>query len=163
MNGKNVSWPRAILHVDMDAFYVNVHLLAHPEDAGVPLAIGGKADKRGVISSASYEARAFGVRSAMPTAKALRLCPALKVVGADWSEIRRCSRQVMELLRTYGVLEQISVDEAYIELEDRATPQQQALVVPQVIKAETRLPASVGWRPVSWWPRSPPTLTNPKG
>ena len=58
-------WPRAILHLDMDAFFVNVHILEHPEDAGIPLAVGGQPDSRGVIASASYEARAYGVRSAM--------------------------------------------------------------------------------------------------
>ena len=57
-------WSRAILHVDMDAFYVNVHLLDHPADGGRPLAVGGRPDERGVVTSASYEARALGVRSA---------------------------------------------------------------------------------------------------
>lgn len=144
MSNESASWPQAILHVDMDAFFVNVHLLSHPEDAGRPVAIGGRPEQRGVVASASYEARQFGVRSAMPMAKALRLCPSLKIVGANWSDIRRCSRLVMDILRPYGTLEQISVDEAYIDLTERVQPQQQAIAVPQVIKAETRLPASVG-------------------
>ncbi len=144
MTSEIASWPQAILHVDMDAFYVNVHLLAHPEDAGLPIAIGGRPDQRGVVASASYEARAFGVRSAMPMSKALRLCPSLKVVGAEWSDIRRCSREVMGILRPYGTLEQISVDEAYIDLAERGQPQQQAFAIPQVVKAATGLPASVG-------------------
>ena len=74
----------AVLHVDMDAFYVNVHLLDHGEDAGVPLVVGGQPDARGVVTSACYEARRPGVRSAMPTAQALRLCPSLKIVPPDW-------------------------------------------------------------------------------
>ena len=89
-----MSWSRAILHVDMDAFFVNVHLLDHPEDARIPLAVGGQPDERGVVTSASYEARQFGVRSAMPTSQALRLYPQLKVVAADWARIRECSRAV---------------------------------------------------------------------
>ncbi|MCA9930494.1 MAG: hypothetical protein KC419_18550, partial [Anaerolineales bacterium] len=66
-------WTRAILHLDMDAFFVNVHILDHPEDGDIPLVVGGQPDKRGVVASASYEAREFGIRSAMPTAKAKRL------------------------------------------------------------------------------------------
>ena len=62
---KRIEWPRAILHLDMDAFFVNVHILEHPEDYGIPLAVGGKPGQRGVIASASYEAREKGVRSAM--------------------------------------------------------------------------------------------------
>ncbi len=144
MSSEIESWPQAILHVDMDAFYVNVHLLSHPDDAGLPIAIGGRPDQRGVVASASYEARAFGVRSAMPMSKALRLCPALKIVGAEWSDIRRCSRQVMDMLRPYGTLEQISVDEAYIDLAELDQPQQHAFAIPQVIRTATGLPSSVG-------------------
>ena len=138
------AWPRAILHLDMDAFFVNVHLLEHPEDAGRPIAVGGRADSRGVISSASYEARRFGVRSAMPSARALRLCPDLKIVGANWSKIRECSRLVMGILEQYGALEQISVDEAYVDLTGDSDPEQTAALLPRRIKAETGLPASVG-------------------
>jgi DNA polymerase IV len=70
-------WPRAILHLDMDAFYVNVHLLDTPQDAGLPLVIGGQPHERGVVASASYEARRLGIRSAMPTSTAVRLCSSL--------------------------------------------------------------------------------------
>ena len=66
-----LEWPRAILHLDMDAFFVNVHILENPSDKGIPLAVGGKPGQRGVIASASYEARARGVRSAMASSKAL--------------------------------------------------------------------------------------------
>lgn len=138
------AWPRAILHLDMDAFYVNVHLLDHPEHRGLPLAVGGRADSRGVISSAGYEARQFGVRSAMPSSRALRLCPELVIVGADWSRIRAASRQVMGILEAYGPLEQISVDEAYVDLSDDPQPEDTTAALPQRIRQETGLPASVG-------------------
>lgn len=139
-----MSWPRAVLHLDMDAFFVNVHRLDHPEDKGIPLAVGGDPAGRGVIASASYEARAFGVRSAMPSGRALRLCPDLKIVGHTWSRIRECSKQVMAILAEYGPVEQMSVDEAYVDLSDRPDPIPLAAVVRERVKAETGLPASVG-------------------
>jgi DNA polymerase-4 len=128
----------------MDAFYVNVHRLDHPEDRGVPLAVGGKPDQRGVVASASYEARQMGVRSAMPAATAVRLCPNLKLVPANWPRIRECSRQVMDILRRYGPLEQISVDEAYIDLSEQAEPEAIAAQIRAEVKEKTGLPASVG-------------------
>ncbi len=115
-----MSWSRAVLHVDMDAFYVNVHLLDHAGDADIPLAVGGRPEERGVVTSASYEARRFGVHSAMPMAVALRLVPHLKVVPPDWSRIRECSHWVMEVLARYGPMEKMSVDEAYIDLSETA-------------------------------------------
>jgi DNA polymerase-4 len=139
-----LSWPRAILHLDMDAFFVNVHLLAHPEDRGRPLAVGGAPDKRGVVASASYEARKFGVRSAMPTSRAVRLCPNLKLVGANWERIRACSRDVMGILARFGPLEKMSVDEAYVDLSARADPAAVARIMQQKVRAETDLPCSVG-------------------
>ncbi len=139
-----MNWPRAILHVDMDAFYVNVHLLNHAADAGLPLVVGGRPDERGVVTSASYEARQFGVRSAMPTAQAVRLVPRLKIVPPDWPRIRECSRGVMAVLEQYGPLEQISVDEAYIDLSATTDPAALAAEIRERVPAETGLPASVG-------------------
>lgn len=139
-----VVWPRAILHVDMDAFYVNVHRLDYPEDAHIPLVVGGRPDQRGVVASASYEARKFGIRSAMPTGRAVRLCPGLKIVSADWRRIGECSRRVMEILATYGALEKMSVDEAYIDLSHWPAPQKTAAEVRLQVKQKTQLPCSVG-------------------
>lgn len=137
-------WSRAVLHLDMDAFYVNVHLLEHPEDAGLPLVVGGRPEGRGVVASASYEARRFGVRSAMPAAKALRLCPQLQFADHNWPMIKACSRQVMDLLRQAGPLEQMSVDEAYLDLSAQEHPESMALALRQRVKEATGLPASVG-------------------
>jgi len=141
------AWQRAILHLDMDAFFVNVHLLDHPEDEGVPLAVGGRPEGRGVVASASYEARRFGVRSAMPAARAIRLCPQLKFVGRDWSRIRECSREVMAILRDYGPVEQVSVDEAYVDVSDHTDPAALARTIRERVQAETGLPPSVGLAP----------------
>lgn len=137
-------WPRAILHLDMDAFYVNVHLLDYPEHAAMPLAVGGKPNSRGVVTSASYEARKLGIRSAMPMATAVRLCPTLKIVPPDWSRIRACSKQVMDVLRQYGPVEQISVDEAYIDLSDVVDPLPLVDEMGTAVFTQTHLPASVG-------------------
>ncbi len=137
-------WQRAILHLDMDAFYVNVHILDYPEDAGRPLAIGGQPDQRGVVASASYEARKMGVRSAMPMSTAVRLCPDLKIAPANWERIRECSKQVMALLDAYGPVEQMSVDEAYVDLSKWDNPQEKATEIRTAVKRDTHLPCSVG-------------------
>lgn len=139
-----IFWPRAILHLDMDAFYVNVHLLDNPQDAGLPLVVGGRPEGRGVVASASYEARRFGVRSAMPAATALRLCPNLIFADHNWPRIKECSRQVMDLLRQVGPVEQMSVDEAYVDLSAHNPPETVAIALRRRVKDETGLPASVG-------------------
>ena len=128
----------------MDAFYVNVHLRDHPADAGVPLAVGGRPDERGVVTSASYEARRLGVHSAMPMAQAIRLAPGLRIVPPDWPRIRECSRQVMDLLAQFGPLEKMSVDEAYIDVGEWAGAADVARAVFDRVPAETGLPCSVG-------------------
>lgn len=128
----------------MDAFFVNVHLLDHPEDAGIPLAIGGRPEHRGVIASASYEARRFGVHSAMPSSTALRLCPQLRIVNHTWPRISDCSRQVMGILEEYGPVEKMSVDEAYVDLSGQKEPERLAEAIRRRVKSETGLPASVG-------------------
>ncbi len=132
------------MHLDMDAFYVNVHILDHPEDAGRPLAIGGQPDQRGVVASASYEARQMGVRSAMPMSTAVRLCPTLKIASANWDRIHSCSRQVMAILEQFGPLEQMSVDEAYMDLSAWDNPEEKAAEIRTAVKHQTALPCSVG-------------------
>lgn len=139
-----LSWPRAVLHLDMDAFYVNVHLLDHPEHRSRPLVVGGKPNERGVVASASYEARKLGIRSAMPTSQAVRLCRDLLIVPADWPRIRECSRQVMAILLEYGPVEQMSVEEAYVDLTGHDQPEQLTSAIQSHVKNSTQLPASVG-------------------
>lgn len=138
------AWPQAILHLDMDAFYVNVHILDHPEDAGRPLAIGGQPEQRGVVASASYEARKMGIRSAMPMSTAVRLCRDLKIAPANWERIHSCSKQVMAILDAFGPVEQMSVDEAYVDLTAWDNPEEKAAEIRTAVKANTTLPCSVG-------------------
>jgi DNA polymerase-4 len=137
-------WQSAILHLDMDAFYVNVHILDHPEDKGIPLIVGGQPDQRGVVASASYEARAKGIRSAMPCSQAVRLCPQVKIVPANWPRINECSAQVMAILEQYGPVEKMSVDEAYVDLIEQERPEEITREVQTAVHTQTHLPCSVG-------------------
>ena len=141
---ERVVWPRAILHLDMDAFFVNVHILENPGDKGIPLAVGGKPGQRGVIASASYEAREKGVRSAMASSKAIKICPELKLVSSNRPMIRSCSAKVMEILERYGTLERMSVDEAFVDLSLQKNPAALVKTILRRIKSETDLPASAG-------------------
>jgi DNA polymerase IV len=128
----------------MDAFFVNVHLLDHPEDKGNPLVVGGRPEGRGVVAAASYEARKFGIHSAMPAAHAVRLCPHLKFVGFNRPRIRASSQQVMAILARFGPVEKMSVDEAYVDLSSTPDPAVLAPHLRATVESETGLPASVG-------------------
>lgn len=121
-SGRLVSPPGAddtgtrILHVDMDAFYAAVEVLHDPSLRGLPLIIGGR-DGRAVVSSASYEARRFGVRSAMPVGQALRLCPHAHVVPPSFPRYQAVSRRVMEIFESFTPLvEPLSIDEAFLDV-----------------------------------------------
>ena len=140
-------WTQAIVHLDMDAFFVNIHLLEHPEDKGKPIAVGGNPSGRGVVASASYEARQFGVHSAMPSSRALKLCPQIKFVRHNWGLIKETSAAVMEILEEFGPVEKMSVDEAYIDVSEQIDPETTALVMRERVKAATNCPASVGLAP----------------
>lgn len=137
---------RKILHLDLDAFFCAVEELAHPELRGKPFAVGGRPDTRGVVSSCSYAARAFGIRSAMPMARALRLYPPLIVVSGNYAGYSQASQQVMEILQRYTALfEQVSIDEAFLDLTDLPKDGRSlAEEIQAVIHRECRLPCSLG-------------------
>jgi DNA polymerase-4 len=143
---------RRIVHVDMDAFYASVEQRDRPELRGKPVAVGGDPNKRGVVAAASYEARAFGVRSAIPMARAVRLCPHLIVVRADFQKYRDTSRQVFEIFRSVTPLvEPLSLDEAYLDVTENAWGEALGKSVAQRLKAaireKTGLTASAGVAP----------------
>jgi DNA polymerase IV len=143
---------RRIIHVDMDAFYASVEQRDDPALRGRPLAVGGRAESRGVVAAASYEARAFGVRSAMPTARALRLCPELVVVRPDFSRYRAVSQQILAIMRECTPLvEPLSLDEAYLDVTENRWGETLATNIArrlkQRIRDETGLSASAGVAP----------------
>lgn len=108
---------RRLIHIDLDAFFASVEELLNPGIAGQPIIVGGGPGRRGVVASASYPARAYGVRSAMPTAQALRLCPQAILIPGDPERYSEISGQVMALLSEYTpLMEKVSIDEAFLDI-----------------------------------------------
>jgi DNA polymerase-4 len=144
--------PRRIIHVDMDAFYASVEQRDRPELRGQPVAVGGSPEGRGVVAAASYEARRFGVRSAIPMARAVRLCPHLTIVRPDFTKYRDASKQVFGIFREVTPLvEGLSLDEAYLDVTENAWGEPLGVNVAKRIKARIRevtgLTASAGVAP----------------
>lgn len=140
---------RAILHLDLDAFFASVEVLENPALAGKPVIVGGSPEGRGVVASASYPARAFGVHSAMPTYRALALCPQAIVVRPRHRLYHTYSRRVMDILRESAPLvEQTSVDEAYLDLTEQVSAWDDAVDAARRIQRrvldEVGLSASLG-------------------
>src|SRR5262245_38132475 len=143
---------RRILHVDMDAFYASVEQRDDPGLRGKPVAVGGSPDQRGVVCAASYEARTFGVRSAMSMAKAVRLCPTLVIVRPDFARYKAASTAVFGIFRSVTPLvEPLSLDEAYLDVTEHTWREPLATTVAKRLKQEifdaTRLTASAGVAP----------------
>ena len=138
----------SMLHVDMDSFFVSVELLDSPELRGLPSAVAHDT-ARSVVSSASYEARRFGVRSAMPVARAKQLCPQLVLIDPHFEKYRAASRQVMEIFQEFTPLvEPLSIDEAFLDVAGSVrlfgSPVEIAHQLRERVRQRTGLPASVG-------------------
>src|SRR5713101_3254211 len=143
---------RRILHVDMDAFYASVEQRDDPSLRGKPLAVGGRPDRRGVVAAASYEARAFGVYSAMSMARAVRLCPSLVIVPPDFARYKAASSAVFAIFREVTPLvEPLSLDEGYLDVTENAWGETLGTAVAKRLKARIRtdvgLTASAGVAP----------------
>ena len=141
-----------ILHIDMDAYYASVEERENPELKGHPLVVGGSASGRGVISAANYAARAFGVRSAMPTARALRLCPDLIVIPTRGGLYQQVSRQIRDIFKRYTpLIEPLSLDEAFLDVRGSeklyGNSEQIGWRIKNEIRDELNLVASVGVAP----------------
>ncbi|MHA7879625.1 MAG: DNA polymerase IV [Saccharospirillum sp.] len=140
---------RKILHSDADCFFAAVEMRDNPALRGIPIAVGGAADRRGVIATCNYEARAYGVRSAMSTAMALRLCPQLTLVRGRMEAYKEASRQIFDIYRRYtDLIEPLSLDEAYMDVSNSTACQGSATLMAQAIRQdvqrETGLTVSIG-------------------
>lgn len=140
---------RKIIHLDADCFYAAIEMRDAPALRGIPLAVGGSADRRGVLTTCNYEARAFGVRSAMPTAQAMRLCPQLTVVAPQMSKYREASKAMRAIFAEFTeVIEPLSLDEAYLDVSEVSdgdlTATRIAKIIRQRIREELEITVSAG-------------------
>jgi DNA polymerase-4 len=138
---------RCVAHLDMDAFYVSVELRRRPELRGLPVIIAGSSP-RAVVTTASYEARRFGVGSALPASRARRLCPDGIFLAPDFAYYREVSREVMTVVRSHvGTVEVVGLDEAYLELTGLAAPHATMRLIATEIARQTELGCSIGIGP----------------
>jgi DNA polymerase-4 len=162
-----VSFPRIILHADMDAFYASIEQRDHPELRGRPVMVGGDSS-RGVVAAASYEARVFGVHSAMPSALARRLCPDGVFVRGDMARYTRESKRIFEIFRRFTpAVEGLSLDEAFLDLTGTSRlhgpPASVGGALRRAVREETRLPVSVGIAPVKMVAKIASAAAKPDG
>ncbi len=146
------SWPRKIIHIDMDAFFAAVEQRDRPDLKGKPVIVGGDPNSRGVVSTASYEARKFGVHSAMASSRAKKLCPQGVFVRPHFEKYTEASRAIMTILKQHtDLMEVVSVDEAYLDVTRHKLgiqdPVMAASLIKQTIQAVTHLTASAGVAP----------------
>ncbi|MBN1256712.1 MAG: DNA polymerase IV [Planctomycetes bacterium] len=161
-------WPRAIIHVDMDAFFASVEVLDNPELKGKPVIVGSPPEERGVVAAASYEARKFGIHSAMPMANAVQRCPHgvfLRGRGWRYGEISKQLREIF--LRFTPKVEAVSIDEAFLDITGSqrlfGTPREIGQKIKQIVLHETGLTASVGIAPNKFVAKIASDLEKPDG
>lgn len=159
---------RKIIHIDMDCFFAAVEMRDFSELRNKPLAVGGSRERRGVIATCNYEARKFGVRSAMPTQKAIKLCPDLVLVPGRMSVYKEVSSQIREIFSRYTeLIEPLSLDEAYLDVTDCKQHKGSATLIAEAIRKEiyltTGLTASAGIAPVKFLAKVASDLNKPNG
>lgn len=159
---------RKIIHVDMDCFFAAVEMRDNPSLRDIPIAIGGSRERRGVISTANYPARKFGVRSAMSTAMALKLCPHLTLLPGRFEAYREASDHIREIFSRYtSLIEPLSLDEAYLDVTDSLHCHGSATLMAQEIRKtisdELNLTASAGIAPIKYLAKIASDLNKPDG
>lgn len=159
---------RKIVHIDMDAFYVSVEIRDRPELAEHPVAVGGKTANRGVLTTCNYIAREYGVRSAMPSAIALRKCPKLIIVPGRMQVYQQVSQHIREIFSRYTqIIEPLSLDEAYLDVSDCTLFQGSATLIAQdirkTIQNELNLTASAGIAPIKFVAKIASDMNKPNG
>ncbi|MEI8595013.1 DNA polymerase IV [Photobacterium sp. Hal280] len=162
------SHQRKIIHVDMDCFFAAVEMRDNPELQHVPIAIGGRSEQRGVLSTCNYLARQFGVRSAMPTAQAMQLCPDLVLVPGRMAVYKEVSQQIRAIFQRYtALIEPLSLDEAYLDVTDSTLHRGSATLIAQdirqSIREELHLTASAGVAPVKFIAKIASDMNKPDG
>ncbi|HAS25293.1 DNA polymerase IV [Vibrio splendidus] len=159
---------RKIIHVDMDCFYAAVEMRDNPSYRNRPLAVGGHEKQRGVLSTCNYEARKFGIRSAMPTGKALQLCPNLLVVPGRMSVYVEISKKIREIFSRYtSIIEPLSLDEAFLDVTDSKQCHGSATLIAEAIRHdiwnELNLTASAGIAPIKFLAKVASDMNKPNG
>ena len=159
---------RKIIHIDMDCFFAAVEMRDNPALRDIPIAIGGSRVQRGVISTANYPARKFGVRSAMPTGMALKLCPHLTLLPGRFEAYREASNHIREIFSRYtSLIEPLSLDEAYLDVSDSPHCHGSATLMAQEIRQtifnELALTASAGVAPIKFLAKIASDLNKPNG
>ncbi|PVF11761.1 DNA polymerase IV, partial [Yersinia pestis] len=159
---------RKIIHVDMDCFFAAVEMRDDPRLRDIPLAIGGSKERRGVISTANYPARRYGVRSAMPTAMAFKLCPQLTLLPGRMAAYKEASQHIREIFARYTpLIEPLSLDEAYLDVSDSLACGGSATLIAQEIRqsiaSELNLTASAGIAPIKFLAKIASELNKPNG
>lgn len=159
---------KKIIHVDMDCYYAAVEMRDFPEYRGKPLAVGGSRERRGVISTCNYEARKFGVHSAMATGYALKLCPQLILLPGRMELYKAISQQIRAIFQRYtNKIEPLSLDEAFLDVSACDLYQGSATLIAEAIRrdiwAETELTASAGVAPVKFLAKVASELNKPNG
>uniref|UniRef100_UPI0038B69CC9 DNA polymerase IV n=1 Tax=Vibrio nitrifigilis TaxID=2789781 RepID=UPI0038B69CC9 len=165
---ENISQQRKIIHIDMDCFYAAVEMRDNPQYRGRPLAVGGNQKQRGVLSTCNYEARQYGLHSAMPTAQAFKLCPHLLLVPGRMSVYKDVSRQIHTIFHRYThIIEPLSLDEAYLDVSNTTLCHGSATLIAEAIRRdiwqELHLTASAGVAPIKFLAKVASDMNKPNG
>lgn len=159
---------KKIIHIDLDCYYAAVEMRDNPELRDIPLAIGGSQNRRGVISTCNYIARKYGVRSAMATGKALKLCPNLKVISGDMEKYKAVSKEIHAIFARYtDLIEPLSLDEAYLDVTASQLFRGSATLIAEdirkAIELELNLTASAGVAPIKFVAKVASDINKPNG